>query len=242
MDPKTNEFCEIVGHFKLVYGEEDDIIDTMNLHEPARHYWYCGERLFRQEAGDRPVKYKSVLSIAGYITAFARATMLYAIYDIYELGGFVYYCDTDSIVTDTMLPEHMVDNVELGKFKLERPDEALDGVLDGRDWYWGDEFEIAAPKHYREGYEFVIKGVFEPTSMNGPHDKTRFNKMMTNMTAKGSSRNALLEGGAKIHEGEIVTEGRNASRVEPASGYGKTMPRISQVQYDNDGRYKNVIK
>lgn len=36
---------------------------------------------------------------------------------ILELGGNLYYSDTDSIVTDIELPKEMVDKKEIGKMK-----------------------------------------------------------------------------------------------------------------------------
>lgn len=36
-----------------------------------------------------------------------------------DLGGNIYYSDTDSIVTDIQLPAEYVDEKEIGKLKLE---------------------------------------------------------------------------------------------------------------------------
>lgn len=42
-----------------------------------------------------------------------------AVRKIHALKGLVYYCDTDSIVTDTPLPNSFLHDSELGKWKLE---------------------------------------------------------------------------------------------------------------------------
>jgi len=46
------------------------------------------------------------VAIAATITAYARCTLHIAITDIEEAGGIVYYCDTDSIMTNLKLSDH----------------------------------------------------------------------------------------------------------------------------------------
>ena len=58
------------------------------------------------------------VGIASTVTCRARLVLLKALRYCAERGE-VYYCDTDSIVTDVKLPEEIVDSVELGKWDLE---------------------------------------------------------------------------------------------------------------------------
>lgn len=58
--------------------------------------------------------------ISAAITSYARIYITNLKLDIInKLGGKIYYSDTDSIVTETALPEYMVHPSELGKLKLE---------------------------------------------------------------------------------------------------------------------------
>lgn len=59
------------------------------------------------------------VELAAFITAYARITLSTAIEAMLKAGAKVFYCDTDSIVTDRELPADMVDAKEYGKWKLE---------------------------------------------------------------------------------------------------------------------------
>ena len=58
------------------------------------------------------------VQIASYVTSRARLVLLKALRSANERGE-VYYCDTDSIVTDKPLPKEMVDDNKLGYWKHE---------------------------------------------------------------------------------------------------------------------------
>ena len=58
------------------------------------------------------------VAVASTVTARARLQLLETLHYC-DKRGEVYYCDTDSIVTDVKLPDSMVDSVELGKWDLE---------------------------------------------------------------------------------------------------------------------------
>ena len=58
------------------------------------------------------------VGIASTVTCRARLVLLKALRYCAERGE-VYYCDTDSIVTDVELPSEIVDPIELGKWDLE---------------------------------------------------------------------------------------------------------------------------
>lgn len=58
------------------------------------------------------------VQVASYVTSRARLVLLDALRHASECGT-VYYCDTDSIVTDYPLPSHLVDDSKLGYWKEE---------------------------------------------------------------------------------------------------------------------------
>jgi len=57
---------------------------------------------------------------ASFVTAYSRVELCKAAHYIEKNNGQVYYCDTDSIVTDIPLPADIVHDKEYGKWKLER--------------------------------------------------------------------------------------------------------------------------
>lgn len=59
------------------------------------------------------------VQISAYVTSYARMELYEAIEWIDKNGGEVYYCDTDSIITDIMLPAEMVHKTEFGKWDKE---------------------------------------------------------------------------------------------------------------------------
>src|SRR6476469_1554260 len=59
------------------------------------------------------------VQICSYITAFARMHLYKAFEEVWKLGGFIYYCDTDSIFSDVPLPDNMIDSSTFGKWKEE---------------------------------------------------------------------------------------------------------------------------
>jgi hypothetical protein len=58
--------------------------------------------------------------IAAFVTCYARLWLYRAIKIAQELKANIYYCDTDSLVIDKLLPADEVNDVLYGKFKLER--------------------------------------------------------------------------------------------------------------------------
>lgn len=59
------------------------------------------------------------VQVASYVTSYARIELLKGLREVIKEGGHCYYCDTDSIVSDIKLPDYMVHDSDLGKFKLE---------------------------------------------------------------------------------------------------------------------------
>lgn len=59
------------------------------------------------------------VAVGAYVTAYARLVMLDALRKCEKGGGTVYYCDTDSIVTDIPMPDEIVHSTKIGYWDLE---------------------------------------------------------------------------------------------------------------------------
>ena len=55
-----------------------------------------------------------------YIASYARIELLKEMHNVESRGGKIFYCDTDSIVSDIKLEKNKIDANEYGKWKLER--------------------------------------------------------------------------------------------------------------------------
>jgi hypothetical protein len=62
---------------------------------------------------------KTNVAIAAAVTAYSRMIINQYKLDAMALGLELFYSDTDSLVLNGPLPEHMIDSVTLGKLKLE---------------------------------------------------------------------------------------------------------------------------
>jgi hypothetical protein len=76
--------------------------------------------------GEELIKYTTYITgeyvqvqISSYVTAYARMVLYEGIENIVSRGGKVYYCDTDSLVSDIELEPHLIHNSEFGKWQLE---------------------------------------------------------------------------------------------------------------------------
>jgi len=163
-------------------------------------YLQVGDTLYRALIhDDTSPSANSVMSIAGYITTMARSILWSAMAQILDSGGNIYYCDTDSIFSSIQLPDSMVSQTELGKWKLEEI------IPKG-------EAEFIAPKHYRISDKWTIKGVRNPSNSNR-HNQVIFPNFITDLTSKNMLRRSRLDSGAVITR--IVKEptGINGKRI-----------------------------
>lgn len=88
---------------------------SVSSKQRARKLWYNHGVHQKQEQSDAQY---IIPRISSAITAQARIEMHKWFRRVQELGGKVYYCDTDSIVTDVELPDQYV-NEELGMMDME---------------------------------------------------------------------------------------------------------------------------
>lgn len=149
--------------------------------------------------GDGKPAYSSIMSIAGAITSIGRARLMEAQKWVIDNGGNVYYCDTDSIMSDIELPPEMVSSTEMGKFKLE-------ATLPSQD------LDIQCRKHYIFGDEIVIKGINRVT-----HDGKYYTTTASSLRVQ--YRNVTEETpavpGHSIEEIQKIVSGKNNCRIEP---------------------------
>ena len=100
-----------------------DSIDNMNKHEKIV-FADC-ELGFIEIPTEITSEYIQVQG-ASYVTSRARLVLLKALRDVIKRGGNVYYCDTDSIVSDIPFSDSIVDSAKLGFWDLEgQPEHAL---------------------------------------------------------------------------------------------------------------------
>ena len=127
----------------------------------------------------------SVPSIAGFVTSAARAMLHRAMMRVIDNGGMVYYCDTDSIITDKPLPDDMVSDTELGKLKLE-------GVSDA------DDCHFYAPKDNEFDGKRTLKGIQNAKVGVQEYDQPRFSKFRTRMRSLDNSIRELMSYGPTV--------------------------------------------
>jgi len=163
-------------------------------------YWQVGGSLYRNDGRTQELSRAAVCSIAGYITAKGRAVLWRAMAALLDRGATLYMCDTDSVITDTRMPDAMVSESKLGAWKLEE-------TADGR------ECEFIAPKHYIITGKIKLKGVRNPTNDN-EHPQIVFPNFMTDLMSTRKERRARLEAGPALRHIVKVPTGLNTKRRE----------------------------
>ena len=90
------------------------------------HIFFSDDELgYAEIEADVRAEYIQV-QIASYVTSYARLVLLDALRKADEKGN-VYYCDTDSIVTDVPLPDDIIHHTKLGFWDLEN--EPIKGIF-----------------------------------------------------------------------------------------------------------------
>ena len=196
--------------YNVLYGLSDVERFQQYWDGEEHEYWQQGDKLYRFVGGSGLARH-SICSIAGYITAKARALLWTALAAVITQGGELYMCDTDSVVCNIPLPAVLVDDSELGKF-------ALEGLVEG------DTCEFMAPKHYTYGGKQKLKGVRKPTD-GKVHPQDIFPNFTTDLMSANPTRRMRLETGAVITRIHKSPSGKNDKRIE--LGYGlPTLPIV----------------
>jgi hypothetical protein len=116
------EFQEIVPTFDLTAWIMEEwklpkiLVDGINIVPKIR---YIGNEL--QYSGDFEEDSNSFPAIAAHVTSYAHLILWSALeYCQNSKTCSAFYCDTDSVFTDGDLPSEIVDDKQLGKFKIEK--------------------------------------------------------------------------------------------------------------------------
>ena len=180
-----------------------------------------GDRLWAYTPKEKgQPKPEAIISVAGYITAKGRAVLFEGMKGIIEAGGQVFMCDTDSIITDTPMPENMVHPTRLGAWDLEGESDAE-----------GTNFQ--APKHYTFNNVSRIKGVPLGTAQDedGGYTMSVFPKMRTRMLSQNPDRRAAGQGKAIVTTMTKYPTGENTKRVENGDGKPTSPIHLTQEDY-----------
>ena len=178
--------------------------------EAMNHYWETDDGIYRWNDPEPGMGRRSVCSVAGYITTYARATLLSVMRELYQKGSTIYMCDTDSIITNGRLPETLIGD-GLGKWKLEE-------ISDG------DKCEFMAPKHYTFNLTTKCKGIRKPVMGQNTYTQAQFSKWQTDYLSPNAERNQRLEHGAMVPNITKTVTGQNNKRE--VRGNGPTYPLL----------------
>ena len=154
--------------------------------------------IYRYEPAEEGMGKQSICSIAGYITAMARAKLWDAMAYVITSGFSVYMVDTDSLLTDGTLPESWVSN-ELGDWGLEET---------------AGEHECCfnAPKHYTFAGKAKIKGIRQALPGISEYEQVQFDRWQTNLLSTDPARRDRVEYGAFIKQIQKAVKGDNRKR------------------------------
>ena len=172
--------------------------------EPLCDYWGTGKGIYRWKEPEDGLGRRAVCSIAGYITCAARAKLLLTMHALHRNGSRIFMCDTDSIVTDGILPGELTGK-ELGAWDLEE-------VSSGKDC------DFRAPKHYTFGGNTKTKGIRNPQRGVNEYKQVQFSKWATDFMTPKPERRKRLETGAMVKDIDKTITGRNNKRISQGEG------------------------
>lgn len=113
--------------------------------------------------GDENNSIGNLIRFASYITAIARTNL--SIF-MREVGHeHVYYCDTDSVFTDSIPPEYLLDQTKLGSWKQETCKQQMNDGSKKEVLVNITDAIFLAPKTYRYTVEKIINSTSDYTSM-----------------------------------------------------------------------------
>ena len=168
-------------------------------------YWKTDKGVWHYSLPDPGMGKRSVASVAGFITASARAKLLAAMQQLVTQGDQVFMCDTDSVVTSGRLPASMVGS-DLGQWDLEDSSPASD-------------CEFVAPKQYTFRSRTKCKGIRQPRQGNSEYRQAQFSKWSTDVLSTDPQRQVRLEEEAMVKDVDKKVTGENRKRKE--KGYNR---------------------
>lgn len=215
---KWDELTEKDYEYEIMLRNNEKNIERFDEEYDGVKKAYCqiGKRLWAMDLRKRGLARTAICSIGGYITAKGRAMLYDAMAMVIQNGGTLYMCDTDSILTDMELPEHMISNTEIGKWKLEK-------TTDGKKAF------IRCPKDYRLDDEYKKKGIRNPMDGNDDDgwEQVVFPRFTTDFTSTSQKRRDRLNNGAVLRHIVKKPTGKNLKRNEQGENMA-TLPLVIQ--------------
>lgn len=172
---------------------------------PLSDYLSNTDGLWRFEPARDGMGERSVCSIAGWITAAARAKLWRAMAGLHQAGATVFMCDTDSIITDGV----METGKELGQWDLEEtaPSAAC---------------RFNAPKDYTFNDKAKCKGIRAAVDGVRDYEQARFSRWQTHLLSRSVEVREQLERGAVVTQQAKHVSGENKKRQQHGEGSATT--------------------
>lgn len=148
---------------------------------------------------------RSVCSIAGWITAAARAKLWRAMAGLHNSGAQVFMCDTDSIITDGT----METGQDLGQWDLEATSPS-------------ESCRFNAPKDYTFSGAAKCKGIRQAVDGIRDYEQVRFSRWQTHLLSLRPEVREQLERGAKVGSVAKHVSGENKKRICHGEGTATT--------------------
>lgn len=106
------------GYTGMTRDDKTALDDISQAHKHDNIVFQDSECGFIEYQAEIKAEYIQV-QVASYVTSRARLVLLKGLKDIEKRGGNVYYCDTDSIVSDIPMSPDIVDGSKIGYWDLE---------------------------------------------------------------------------------------------------------------------------
>jgi hypothetical protein len=169
--------------------------------------------------------------ISSHITALSRVRLWHHMATVLRMGGSLYYCDTDSLITDI---DNLPTSTELGALKNEYPGEVLDVELMGPKMYMLRKATAFKGEHHADcKCHQVCKGEHDAKEK---HDECK-GCSRVKLAMKGIPKDKRTEATAKLFKkGDKVYFGRLEKLGAMAERGFLTPPRMRQTSKTHHGR------
>ena len=166
---------------------------------PITDYLLTEDGLYRYMPAEKGMGANSVCSVAGYITAAARAKLWRSLALLLENGHGIYMVDTDSIITDGIMPSQVCGS-GIGQWELETESSS-------------ETCRFNAPKDYTFDGEAKCKGIREALPDVRDYTQARFSRWQTQLMSRHEDIRNQIENGAVVTMVSKHVTGINNKRV-----------------------------
>jgi hypothetical protein len=179
----NNEICNNINQiWKIVDGGINRITAIEDIDDKLFMVSY-------EQKGDNMEYVGNLIRFSSYISAFSRTNLSIAMRSV----GFdnVYYCDTDSIFTNGIMPDNLLNNDILGKWKKENETNILEAIFTAPKVYYykTDDYECKKGKGIKG--ENLKKDDYEKMAENKTVSQTNnmFFRSLNGVKIKPQERN-----------------------------------------------------